>query len=672
MNIVRKQPGSTPARRVMSLQPIDAHRGLSPLILVAFLAAGAGCGVSVATDEANATGGDKNDVNIAFGGDLGTSTEDAGGEESDAANAGDAATSTDDGGTADAGPSTACPGGQGCPCVENNDCDNSVCLETPEGRRCAYPCVDDCQKGYTCKKFGTIDGIFVCLPDLLTLCAPCTLDSDCTAQGTSARCLDYGADGRFCGADCKKDDDCPEGYACQAHQVPGPNQPAKQCTLNEGVCPCSQWAISANTKTTCSVSNAFGTCGGDRSCGEGGLGPCLADTPEIEVCDGADNDCDGKVDILPLEATCSVKAYVDAGSKTACAGDGDCPAADEGCDAAVGLCKVLIGECFGSPVCTVQGQLECSKVKQPKLEMCNGEDDDCDGQIDEDYAWVHPVDGSKAGLGTACGLGVCVGGTVKCQTLSKATCDSADKATDETCNNVDDDCDGSVDEGTCSDGSDCTSDLCDGATGKCSNPPAVQCDDSNVCTNDTCDAASGQCVFTPHTGSCSDGDACTVGDVCTLADGKPACAPGTQPEKCDDGNLCTDNSCDPTKGCVTVANSAKEACYGAEPKTENVGLCKGGFKSCANGVLLGECVGQQVPNGSEACDGKDDNCNGETDEGCKAATADVAFSAAFSASSSAKYGLTVEFGGSSAQGSAKGDKKTVKLGFVQWIAALWK
>ncbi|HSP97153.1 MAG TPA: hypothetical protein VL049_07905 [Candidatus Dormibacteraeota bacterium] len=44
---------------------------------------------------------------------------------------------------------------------------------------------------------------------------------------------------------------------------------------------------------------------------------------------------------------------------------------------------------------------------------------------------------------------------------------------------------------------------------------SVQCDDGNVCTDDSCDPASGACVYTPAPGRvCNDGDVCTATDVC--------------------------------------------------------------------------------------------------------------------------------------------------------------
>jgi len=137
----------------------------------------------------------------------------------------------------------------------------------------------------------------------------------------------------------------------------------------------------------------------------------------------------------------------------------------------------------------------------------------------------------------------------------------------EECNGLDDDCDGDKDEDTCDDGNECTQDSCGGESG-CANEPLtgleckdsdpctladycqdgecagtpVLCDDNNPCTDDSC-AEAGGCVFDPNQADCDDGDPCTVADEC--AEGGCAgfavdCACQVD-EDCavlDDGDLC--------------------------------------------------------------------------------------------------------------------------------------
>jgi len=69
----------------------------------------------------------------------------------------------------------------------------------------------------------------------------------------------------------------------------------------------------------------------------------------------------------------------------------------------------------------------------------------------------------------------------------------------------------------------------------------IMCDDGNECTDDSCDSTSG-CVFTPIV--CNDNNSCT-NDSCDPTSG---CV--FTPIVCNDNNSYTSDSCDPTCGCV--------------------------------------------------------------------------------------------------------------------------
>ena len=133
----------------------------------------------------------------------------------------------------------------------------------------------------------------------------------------------------------------------------------------------------------------------------------------------------------------------------------------------------------------------------------------------------------------------------------------------------------------CSDGNLCTLDICDPATGQCSNPP-VNCDDGNSCTIDSCDPATGSCLRVSASGTCSDGNFCTVGDFC----GGGNCISGS-PNSCDDHIACTVDSCIPaglTQGCQHIAMNS---------------LCVSG-NECISEYCDPQrgCVQQFVPNGA--------------------------------------------------------------------------
>jgi len=93
------------------------------------------------------------------------------------------------------------------------------------------------------------------------------------------------------------------------------------------------------------------------------------------------------------------------------------------------------------------------------------------------------------------------------------------------------------------DGSLCTTlDAC--KSGLCTAGSVLICDDKNPCTNDSCDPKKG-CLAIPNTAPCDDGDACTTKDACAGTTCTGGLAKG-----CDDGNPCTVDSCEKTSGCV--------------------------------------------------------------------------------------------------------------------------
>ena len=82
-------------------------------------------------------------------------------------------------------------------------------------------------------------------------------------------------------------------------------------------------------------------------------------------------------------------------------------------------------------------------------------------------------------------------------------------------------------------------------------------------------------------------------------------------EICSNG---ADDDCDgqTEEGCVCNDGST-QACYDGNPDTRGVGICADGEQPCIGGTF-GQCVGTVLPS-VEACNGLDDNCNGEVDEG---------------------------------------------------------
>jgi N-acetylglucosamine-6-sulfatase len=146
-----------------------------------------------------------------------------------------------------------------------------------------------------------------------------------------------------------------------------------------------------------------------------------------------------------------------------------------------------------------------------------------------------------------------------------------------------------TDGNACDDGNGCTlGDACFG--GVCSGA-LLSCDDGNACTADSCDAQTAACVNTVLVGSCNDGDACTTNDTCATG----VCA-GT-PVVCDDGNGCTDDSCNSALGCTYAPNNA--------PCDDGVACTSG--DACSGGACVG--VGSGDGDLDSVCD-QADNCVG--------------------------------------------------------------
>ncbi|MEW6432268.1 MAG: hypothetical protein AB1730_12245 [Myxococcota bacterium] len=92
------------------------------------------------------------------------------------------------------------------------------------------------------------------------------------------------------------------------------------------------------------------------------------------------------------------------------------------------------GTCTGVRTCDgVMGYGACD-ARTPAAESCNGIDDDCDGTVDEDQPMV------------TCGVGACEVRLPSCGDGGVLTCTPGTPTT-EVCNDIDDDCDGTKDNG---------------------------------------------------------------------------------------------------------------------------------------------------------------------------------------------------------------------------------
>ena len=264
---------------------------------------------------------------------------------------------------------------------------------------------------------------------------------------------------------------------------------------------------------------------------------CVAGTPAADdaTCNGVDNDCNGQTDedVVAQPTTCGVGACAATGLSTCVAGipGSSCVAGTPAADDAT----------------------------------CNGVDNDCNGQTDEDVV-AQP---------TTCGVGVCArtGLTTCISGVAGNSCVAGlPAATDATCNGLDNDCNGATDDGFV--------------------PISRVCGDSCAGGSAVTTCVAGQrvesaCVPVADGAVCIDTGACTLAAACLAG----ACTV-TRSRTCDDGNACTADVCDDVTGCASTPLGNGVTCNDGNPCTTadacRAGACGGTALTCAAPALCEE------------------------------------------------------------------------------------
>ncbi len=530
-----------------------------------------------------------------------------------------------------------CGDEQCSPCGENPSTCREDCCRSPAG---TFGCGD----GF-CLGFGCGENTETCPADCGSACGngtcdrgedPTTCVEDCAIKACGNRVCEGGEGPEICPEDCAST--C-GNCECEADK----GESLFTCPLDCGSCGdgvCSQCPSLQEDASTC---------------------PADCCVPETERCNAIDDDCDGVVDeenaddcVLFYRDGDGDGAGVSGDSRCLCAPEGkhnardggDCDDANEGvrfggpeiCDGQDNNCDGKVDEGFpdtdrdrdadcvdgdddddGDPDEEDCDRLDAA-VHHGAQELCDGIDNNCDGRIDEPGAAcvIYYLDADRDGFGVTTEA-VCTCGPHGEHTATEpGDCEDGDPGirpdARELCNGLDDDCDGGVDEDF-DIGVECEpapSGPCWRGRIECSESGAgpVECVDwkphgsSTVCSGFSCAGGllrfpklcdgRGTCVdyggTTCGAYACLDEESCR--SSCTeLAHCRPGfaciggrCAPITPacggPDDCSDGDPCTADVCTlervcvnlPMPGCGETSDSDGDGVHNAEdncPEVEN-------------------------------------------------------------------------------------------------------
>ncbi len=272
------------------------------------------------------------------------------------------------------------------------------------------------------------------------------------------------------------------------------------------------------------------------------------------------------------------------------------------------------GGCASTELCAGNDGNTCVCSPSSATDIsCDGIDDDCDGVADDDFS----------DSASTCGTGACLeSGTMTC--VSGEPLDSCVAGTpavdDSTCNGIDDDCDGQIDEDFVDIVTNC------GGAGVCADTGTTSCVDGSLVETEacspnpsiglewTCDGLDGDCDGQIDE-AFNQGSTTYCGTGACAERGERLCADGNETDSCVPGTPTTliDDVCD---GIDDDCDGLVDEDFQTHITNCGVGVCAAaGVTACSYGEVWNNCTPSAPGSSSDNnCDGLDNDCDGSFDE----------------------------------------------------------